>query len=93
MTPLGSCTSTFSFSIAKFELTYDPATLRQLAQWHRWPRGRVKSSLSVMVTRMEVQRQVAVREVENSLGACELGSPVSLDGSAIAVCWVAGRVS
>ena len=83
ITPFSSSTLTFSFSIARFDDTNDPATLRQFAQWHRWPRGRVKSSSSVMVTRMDLQRQVALREEENSETSWEFGSPVRLEGSAI----------
>lgn len=76
ITPFSSCTFTLSFSIARFEDTYDPATFRQLEQWHKWPRGRVKSSESVMVTRMEPQRQVLLREVEKEEGGWEFGLPV-----------------
>ena len=83
ITPFGSSTTTFSFSMARFDDTYEPATLRQLAQWHRCPRGRVKSSLSLMVTRIDLHRQVELKESENFERSCELGSPVSLEGSAI----------
>lgn len=85
ITFLGSSTTTFSFSIARFDDTYEPATLRQLAQWHRCPRGRVNSSLSLMVTRIALQRHVALRDSENFETSCELGSPVSLLGSAMVV--------
>ena len=88
MTPFSSSTLTFSFSIARFDDTNDPATLRQFAQWHRWPRGRVNSSSSVMVTRMDLQRQVALREEENLEMSWEFGSPVSLEWSVIV--WVGG---
>lgn len=64
--------------MARFDDTYEPATLRQLAQWHRWPRGRVKSSESVIVTRMEPQRQVEVRLVVKEERGWEFGLPVRL---------------
>lgn len=41
-----------------------------------------------MVTRMDLQRQVALREEENLDISWEFGSPVSLEGSAIV--WVGG---
>jgi hypothetical protein len=61
LVPSKSSISTFSTSIFKLTCAKLPPALRQFAQWHMWPLRRVKSELSVMVTRMLPQRQVPVK--------------------------------
>lgn len=76
MLPFASWISTFSFSIARLAATYEPPTLRQLAQWHRWPRGLEKREPSWIVTLMLPQRQVPVMPALKEEGGWAFGSPV-----------------
>jgi hypothetical protein len=77
--PSLSLMSTFSSSMIKFADTTEPDTFRQFAQWQRWPRGFVKSSLSLIVTVMLPHRQLPVRESLNEERSCRFGSPVRCD--------------
>ena len=89
--PSRSSILTFSASIRRLAETYDPATLRQFAQWQRCPRGFVKSSLSLMVTVMEPHKQEPERDSENSEVSCEFGSPVGWLGMTVEVQCCRGR--
>jgi len=66
--------------------TYDPDTLRQLAQWQRYMSGNAKIS-SLMVTLMLPQRQVADMDLEKWSGEYCFGSPVNgfLGGSGVVI--------
>jgi hypothetical protein len=74
--PSRSSIVTLLFSMMRFEATYEPATLRQLAQWQRWPRLRVNSSRSFMVTVMLPHRQEPDMDSLNLDTSWSFGSPV-----------------
>lgn len=69
--------STFSSSMIRFAETTEPETFRQFAQWQRWPRGFVKSSVSLIVTVILPQRQLPVKESLKVERSCLFGSPVN----------------
>ena len=77
---------TWDEGMAKLEAAKEPEALRQLEQWQRWPRGRVKSEESVMRTRMLPHRHVPVIPEAKSEGLCSLGSPVRGFG-VVCGCW------